>query len=82
MCISLQCRQTGLEPHTTGVRLAQNKSDARYLLWTFLVLILVGDEVSGWNPFLTSLLHLSEQLEELGVVYAEKQAIYVETKWS
>jgi len=38
----------------------------------------VGDEVSGWNPFLTSLLHLAEQLEELGIVYADGQAVYVE----
>ena len=39
----------------------------------------MGDEVSGWNPFLTSLLHLSEQLEELGIVYAEGEAAYVES---
>jgi hypothetical protein len=39
---------------------------------------MVGDEVSGWNPFLASLLHLAEQLEELGIVYADGQAIYVE----
>jgi hypothetical protein len=38
----------------------------------------VGDEVPGWNPFLNSLLHLAEQLEELGIVYADGQATYVE----
>ena len=40
---------------------------------------MVGDEVSGWNPFLTSLLHLAEQLEKLGIVYAGGEAVYVET---
>ena len=39
---------------------------------------MVGDEVSGWNPFLNSLLYLIGQLEELGVVYADEQATYVE----
>jgi len=39
---------------------------------------MVGDEVSGWNPFLISLLHIAEQLEELGIVYAEGEAVYVE----
>jgi hypothetical protein len=39
---------------------------------------MVGDEVSGWNPFFTSLLHLTEKLEELGVVYAEGEAVYIE----
>jgi len=38
----------------------------------------VGDEAFGWNPFLISLLHLAEQLEELGIVYAEGEAMYVE----
>jgi hypothetical protein len=38
----------------------------------------VGDEASGWNPFLNSLLHLAEQLEELGIIYAEGEATYIE----
>ena len=38
----------------------------------------MGDEVSGWNPFLNSLLHLAEELEELGIVYADGQVAYVE----
>lgn len=38
----------------------------------------MGAEASGWDPFLNSLLHLTEQLEEFGVVYADGQAIYVE----
>jgi hypothetical protein len=38
----------------------------------------VEDEVFGWNPFLTSLLQLTEKLEELGVVYAEGEAVYIE----
>jgi hypothetical protein len=37
-----------------------------------------GGEVSGWNPFINSLLHLSEQLEELGIVYADGKAAYAE----
>jgi hypothetical protein len=37
----------------------------------------VGDEVSGWNPFLDSLLYLAEQLEELGIVYSDGQAVYI-----
>lgn len=41
----------------------------------------VGDEVARWNPLLTSLVHLSEELEELGIVYTEEQAIYIETNW-
>jgi hypothetical protein len=40
---------------------------------------MVGDEVSVWNPFLDSLLHLAEQLEEFGIIYADGQATYVET---
>jgi hypothetical protein len=44
--------------------------------------VLVSDEVSGWNPLLTSLLHLEEKLEELGIVYLDEQAIYVEANWS
>jgi hypothetical protein len=42
------------------------------------VSIMVGDEVSGWNPLLNSLLCLAEQLEELGVVYAKGKTVYVE----
>lgn len=37
--------------------------------------MLVGDEASSW---LTAYLQLAEQLEELGIVYAEGQAVYVE----
>lgn len=39
---------------------------------------MVGDEVAGWNPFLNSLLRLSEELEELGIVYTNDEAVYVE----
>jgi hypothetical protein len=35
---------------------------------------MVGDEVSGWDLFFTSLLHLTEQLEELGIVYADDES--------
>ncbi len=38
----------------------------------------MGDEVPGWNPFLDSLLHLTEKLEEIGIVYADGQAVYIE----
>jgi hypothetical protein len=38
----------------------------------------VGDETPGWNPFLISLLHLAEELEELDIVYADGQATYIE----
>ncbi len=40
---------------------------------------MVGAEVSGWSPFLTSLLQLAEQLEELGIVYADMHAVCVES---
>jgi len=39
---------------------------------------MVGDEVSSWNPFFNSLLHLAEQLEELGIMYFDEQTIYLE----
>ena len=39
----------------------------------------MGDGVSGWNPLLASLLHLSEKLEEFGIVYAEGKAVYAES---
>jgi hypothetical protein len=39
---------------------------------------MVGDEVSRWNPFLTSLVHLARKLEELGIVYTAGEAVYVE----
>lgn len=38
----------------------------------------MGDEVSEWNPFFNSLLHLAEQLEDLGIVYADGEAVYIE----
>jgi hypothetical protein len=47
---------------------------------TTLLFGLVGDEVSGWNPFLTSLVQLAEKLEGLGIVYAEGQATYIESE--
>ena len=46
--IYAQCRQRGLEPHTTEGRVGANRKDARYLLRTSLVLIMVGDE--GFEP--------------------------------
>jgi hypothetical protein len=39
---------------------------------------MVGDESLGWNPFLKSLVDLSNQLEELGIVYADGKASYIE----
>jgi hypothetical protein len=44
----------------------------------------VGDEASGWSPltFFNSLLDLAEQIEELGIVYASSEAVYVEPKES
>lgn len=38
---------------------------------------MAGDEVGGWDPFLYSVLHLAEQIEELGVVYIGGQAVSV-----
>lgn len=52
------------------------------VIYRAMTTLMVGDEVSGWNPFLSSMIHLANQLEELGVVYAEKQAIYVEANRS
>jgi hypothetical protein len=39
---------------------------------------LAGDEASGWNPLLNRLLHLAEQLEELGIIYAGGQVVFIE----
>ncbi len=41
---------------------------------------MVGDEVPGWNPFLDSLLHLTEKLEEIGIVYTGGEVAYTKTK--
>jgi hypothetical protein len=38
---------------------------------------MVGDEAYAWNPLLISLLRLAGQLEELGIVYAKGEAVYV-----
>ena len=38
---------------------------------------MVGDEVSVWNPLIDCLLHLSKQLEDLGVIYADSQVTYI-----
>ncbi len=38
---------------------------------------LVGDEAVGWNPFLKSLIDLSGKLQELGIVYADGETIYI-----
>jgi hypothetical protein len=38
----------------------------------------VGDEVVGWNPLLPSLIILAEKLEELGLVYHDGTASYIE----
>lgn len=40
--------------------------------------IMVDDWVDGWTPFLRNLIDLVEELEELGVVYANNQASYIE----
>jgi hypothetical protein len=39
---------------------------------------MVGSEVVGWNPLLSSLVTLAEQLEELGLVYHDGTASYIE----
>jgi hypothetical protein len=39
---------------------------------------MVGDEVSGWNPFLNSLISLAEKLGKLGIIYCEDGVTYVE----
>lgn len=40
------------------------------------------DKASGWNPFLISLLGLSEELEVLGIVYVDGNATYLELRES
>jgi hypothetical protein len=39
----------------------------------------VGDEVVGWNPFISSLIELADELEILGIVCRNSTASYVET---
>jgi hypothetical protein len=39
---------------------------------------MVGSEVVGWNPLLHSLVILAEKLEELGLVYHDSTASYIE----
>jgi len=41
---------------------------------------MVGSEVVGWNRLLPSLTTLAEQLEELGLVYYNGSASYVESE--
>jgi hypothetical protein len=63
-------------------RLKTKAPENKFSSFSHLPFRLVGDEVSGWNPFLNSLLDLVEELEELGVMYAKKQAFYVESNWT
>jgi len=37
-----------------------------------------GGAVVEWNPFIKSIIELSEDLEELGIVYADGKATYIE----
>jgi hypothetical protein len=39
---------------------------------------MVGGEVVGWNRLLPSLVTLAEHLEELGLVYANGEVIFLE----
>jgi hypothetical protein len=39
---------------------------------------MVGDEVVGWNHLLSSLITLAEKLEELGLIYHNGTASYIE----
>ena len=36
---------------------------------------MVGDEVFSWNPLLSSLVTLAEQIEELGLLYTNGEVI-------
>jgi hypothetical protein len=38
---------------------------------------MVGDEAAGRNPLLTSIITLAEELEELGLVYANGEEIFL-----
>jgi hypothetical protein len=39
---------------------------------------MVGDKVVGWNPLISSLVTLAEQIEELGIIYIHGKATYIE----
>lgn len=41
---------------------------------------MVGDEVVTWNPFLYSLISLSNELEELELVYFKCTVSYMEVR--